>query len=106
MIGGRLFHPLWAEVNATFGKMMDYHENSAFIVYNFADEMVFKGGGKLIWTISPRTTLTAEYIMLERLGNYLVYDNVGTSGQVEVGPVTKTVHFYNHFVVLGLNWKF
>jgi len=106
MIGGRIIKPLWAEVNATFGEMVDYHENSAYVVYNFADKMDFKGGGKLIWTMGPRTTLTMEYILLKRMGNYIVYSNIGTNGKIDVVPVTMTESFYNHIIVAGINWKF
>lgn len=106
MVGGRLLKPLWAEINATFGEMIDYYENNAYVVYNFADQMDFKGGAKLIWTFYPRFTLSGEYIILHRQGNYVVYNNIGTDGEYKIVPQTNTMDFYNQIVILGLNWKF
>jgi len=106
MFGMKMFKSLWGEVNATFGKMRDYHENHAYNVYNFAQDLNFKGGGKLIWTVNARAAVTAEYIFLLRDGNYLVYEDTGTPEVPEIVPVTIQEDFYNHIVVLGINWKF
>jgi tetratricopeptide (TPR) repeat protein len=106
MIGGRILKPIWAEINATFGKMRDYHEQNGYVVYNFTDDMKFKAGAKLIWTISPRTMLTAEYIYLIRQGEYVVYQNRGSEDEPDIVPVTMKEGFNNQIIMLDLTWKF
>lgn len=106
MIGTRLYKPLWAEINATFGRMKNYHENNAFVVYNIADVINFKGGAKLIYTLSPRLMITAQYIYLLREGEYMVYTPVTPPDLTEVIPVTKTEDFQSQFLILGIKWSF
>lgn len=106
MVGMKVFKPVWAEINATFGNMGDYHEANALLLYNFAHELNFKGGGKVIWTINAQAMITMEYIFLSREGNYITYENIGTSEEPEIVPFTIKEDFNNHLVVLGMNWKF
>ncbi len=105
MAGVRVFRPLWAEVNATFGEMRNYHENYAFTVYNFADRMKFRGGARLIWVTGRTVTVTGEYIFLHRKGNRIVYSNAGTPEVPSVIPITFEDDFYNHIFLISLNMK-
>jgi hypothetical protein len=106
MAGYRVLDPLWLEVNGTFGRMQDYHEQNGYVVYNFADEMKLKAGSKLIWTAGKRTTVTAEYILLLREGDYINYQDIGTPDDPDIMPVTFPENFFNHIAVIGVNWKF
>ena len=106
MIGVRLFKPLWTEINATIGQLENYHENNAFVVYNIADKMRFKGGVKLIYTLNPRWMITAEYIYLLREGEYIFYEPVAPPIDMEVEPVTMSQDFQNQFILIGLKWSF
>jgi hypothetical protein len=106
MVGIRVFKTLWTELNATFGKMENYHENNAFVVYNIADKMTFKGGAKLIVMLTPRWMVTGEYLYLQREGEYIVYTQVVTPEKTEVKPVTKLQDFQNQIYLIGLKWSF
>lgn len=106
MVGARLFRPLWTELSATFGEMRNYHENNAFVVYNFADDLKFKAGGKLIWVPGRRWKITAEYLFLLREGNYITYQDAGTAEDPAVLPITFSESFSNHLILIALNWKF
>jgi tetratricopeptide (TPR) repeat protein len=106
MFGMKVYKTVWAEVIATFGEMRDYHENNAYVLYNFAHDLHFKGGGKVMYTINSRATIIAEYTFLLREGNYIVYEDTGTPEVPEIVPVTIQEDFNNHIVVLGINWKF
>jgi hypothetical protein len=86
--------------------MRDYHENNAYVLYNFVNDLHFKGGGKVMYTINSRAMVTAEYIFLLREGNYTVYEDTGTPEVPEIVAVTVQEDFNNHIVVLGINWKF
>jgi tetratricopeptide (TPR) repeat protein len=105
MFGTRIYKPLWAEINATFGQMKNYHENNAFVVYNIAEKIRFKGGAKLIYTLNPRWMITAQYIYLLREGEYIVYTLVPPEN-TEVKPVTKEQDFQNQFFLIGFKWNF
>jgi hypothetical protein len=98
MVGAKLLKPLWAEINVTFGRMENYFENNAFVVYNITDKMKFKGSARLIYTLSPHWTATAEYLYLLRDGEYTTY-----SLQDEVAvPVIMNKDFKNQIVLFGL----
>jgi tetratricopeptide (TPR) repeat protein len=103
MVGFRLTRNIWGEVDATFGRMQNYYENNAFIVYNLTDEMKFKGSAKLIWMVKSRWEFTAAYLYILREGNYVHYHS--ESGLDPV-PVTVTKDFSNNIYLLGLKWKF
>jgi tetratricopeptide (TPR) repeat protein len=106
MLGIRLFKPLWTELNATFGRMENYHENNAFVVYNIADKMTFKGGVKIILMLTPGWIITGEYLYLQREGEYVEYSMVAPPDNTEVKPVTKLQDFQNHIYLIGLKWSF
>jgi hypothetical protein len=106
MAGARLFKPLWTEITATFGQMKNYHENNAFVVYNIADKMNFKGGAKLIYTLNPRWMITAQYIYLIREGEYITYSVPAPPELPKAMPVTLSQNFQNQFFLIGLKWSF
>jgi len=101
--GARLFQTLWAEMNATFGRMENYHDRDAFVVYNIADVLKFKGGAKLIFVPSPRWTLSAEYIYFLRDGEYIYYS---LDESENAFSVTAHRDFNTQVVIVGLKWKF
>jgi tetratricopeptide (TPR) repeat protein len=103
MIGFRMSRNLWGEADATFGRMQNYYENNAFIVYNIADEMKFKASAKLIWMIGSQWVVTAEYLYLLREGNYFYFHSESGADPV---PVTVNKDFSNNIYLLGLKWKF
>lgn len=102
MAGFRLFKPLWAEIDATFGRMDNFHDNQAYVVYNIADRMKFKGGARAILMLSPRWLITADYLYLWREGNYLTY---AVQPDESIAPVINQKDFNNQIVLLGITWK-
>jgi len=100
--GLRLFKPLWAEVNATFGQMENYYDKQAYVVYNVIDRIRLKAGAKAIIILNPRMTLTAEYIFMAREGKYLSYNLTNTD---KIVPVTKYRDFENQVYLLTLQVK-
>jgi hypothetical protein len=103
MVGTRFTRNLWAEVNATFGTMQNYYEKNAFVVYNIADEIEFKGGANIIYMIYPSWMITLEYIYLQRRGQYTYYSQQEDDEAVEVNA---PLDFGNNIFILGFNWKF
>lgn len=103
MIGGKLFRNTWGEVDATFGKLINYYENNGFVVYNITDDIKFKGSAKLMYFIYPHWTITGEYAYLLRDGFYTYYSIDEAQKAV---PVTVNKEYSNNIFLLGLNWKF
>jgi hypothetical protein len=103
LIGVRLVKNTWAEVNATFGHMINYYEKNAYIVYNLTEDIKFKGTAKIFCVIYPHWTVSGEYHYLLREGSYTYYRKV--DGQQAI-PVTEQKEFSNHIFLLGLKWKF
>jgi hypothetical protein len=106
VVGAKLFRPVWIELNATMGQMKNYYSNNAFVVFNIADKIQFKGGAKLIFRINSRWMLTADYIYLLRRGDYVQYSAADLPEGDPPFPVTLHKDFQNHIIVIGLNWKF
>jgi hypothetical protein len=106
MAAVRLFKPLWTEISATFGQMKNYHENNAFVVYNIADKMNFKGSAKLIYTLNARWMITAQYTCLKREGEYIAYSVVAPPELPRPVPVTLQQNFQSQFFLIGLKWSF
>ena len=100
--GIRLFKPMWAEVNATFGRMENYYDKQAYVVYNIIDRIRFKTGAKAIIVLNPKMTLTAEYIFMAREGKYLSYNQTNND---KVVPVTKYRDFEYQVYLLTLHVK-
>ena len=103
MVGFRISANYWAEIDATFGRMNNYHEGNAYVVYNIADEMKFKAGGKLIYTVGDRWFLTAEYMYLLREGEFIYYKQGEGLNTFEASD---TRDFYNQIALIGFKWKF
>lgn len=105
LAGGRLLRPLWIEANMTAGDMRNYHDNNANSVYNVADRMKFKGGGKAMLRFDTRWMLTGEYVYMLRRGSYVMYEPL-TGEDDAVVPVTMPQNFNNHLFVISLSCKF
>jgi len=103
MAGFRLSRNLWGEMSGAFGRMQNYHDKNAFVVYNITDEIRFKGEARLIYMIYPHWMITLEYFYLLREGNYMTYQ--AQEGQ-EIIPVEMKKDFSNNIVLIGLKWKF
>lgn len=103
MVGCKLSQNWWAEVDAAFGRMRNYHESNAFVVYNIADEMKVKGSLKLIYNLGNRWFLTAEYLILLREGDYIYYD---LEDDFSTTPIVKSVEFNNQIALISFKWKF
>jgi hypothetical protein len=103
LVGFRLSRNFWAEVDAAIGRMQNYYDKNAFVVYNVTDEMKVKGSAKLIYMLYPHWMITAEYLYLLREGEYLYYSMAEDQQAV---PVTVTKDFSNNIILLGFTWNF
>ncbi len=102
--GIRLFKPLWLELTATFGELHNYFEKNAFIVYNIPDQINFKTGSRLMWTITKNWMITLDYLYLERESSIFSYQLTGTPPEIKT--FTKPSKFTNQFILGGIQWTF
>ena len=98
MIGLKLFPKLWTETSFTLGNLSNYNEKNAFIVYNIADQIKFKAGISVIYSLSSKIELSLRYQFLSRESNYITYENSTTS-------ITKTTNYQNNTIIGGIKWK-
>ncbi|MCK7534434.1 MAG: hypothetical protein MZV63_27150 [Marinilabiliales bacterium] len=81
MVGFRLSRNFWAEADAAFGRMENYYDKNAFVVYNITDRMKFKGSAKIMYMLYPHWMITAEYLYLLREGNTFITASMKTGRQ-------------------------
>jgi hypothetical protein len=107
LFGARLVNNLWLEISATFGELRNYHEKGGSVVYNIADQINFKGCGKLIWNLNPAVKLTLVYLYLSREDNYVnyVFDHYENARPV-FRPEYHSYEYQNHIILAGVVWKF
>jgi len=103
MVGFRLAQNWWAELDAVFGKMRNYHECQAYVVYDIAEEMKFKGSLKLIYKLGNRWIVTGEYFLLLREGDYFYYAH---EDGITADRVNKSVDFNSQLALISFRWKF
>lgn len=103
MVVFRLTKNWWGEVDAVFGRMRNYHESNAFVVYNIADEMKFKGSIKLIYTLGDRWMITGEFLYLLREADYFYYE---LEDDFTSTKVLQSCEFNNSIAVISFKWKF
>ncbi|MCD4695294.1 MAG: hypothetical protein K8S16_03550 [Bacteroidales bacterium] len=96
--GGRLFRDNWIEGNITFGRMINYNENDAYVVYSSGDEVKFRTGTNIIVPLSSEIEFVLRYQYLELSTNKESYisENV-----IEISQI----NYSKHLIIGGLKWK-
>jgi hypothetical protein len=102
-VGLRLSHSIRAEVAGTFGKMSNYHEDNAFVVYNLIDIMKFKGMAKIIICPGLHWMITGEYDFLMNEGEYITYH---INDNQDIIPGTQMKDFLSQVFIIGVELNF
>ncbi len=104
--GFKIFHPLWAEISATFGTLENYFEKNAYVVYNIPDKISFKGEARLIYKIDQKWMLTLDYQYIQQKGSILTYTKEMEGETETVAPVYYEPSYLNQYILGGIQWKF
>ncbi|MFO7617403.1 MAG: hypothetical protein R6V75_09140, partial [Bacteroidales bacterium] len=99
--GRRLFGSAWLEGFYSFGEIINYSENSAWVVYNNYDPISARAGvNLLIYNITRNLDLALRYQWSSRTSTWQLYDSNGTyTGDFEKG-------YQMHSMTGGIIWRF
>ena len=101
-IGGKLYRNIWGEAEITYGNLNNSNSNNAFIIYNQADGMNFKGGISLNWYIGKHFELSLLYRYTSYEG--LFFEDIGEDEDIEFN--TNTFNYKTQSLFGGLKWRF
>jgi hypothetical protein len=90
---------LWLEGVFTSGKLYNFSESNAFIVYNNIDKINYKLGANLIYVVSPRIELSARFQYMQQELYTLTHTSPTTY-------VITTDNFPIIKLIGGLKWTF
>ncbi len=98
-IGWKVFNNLWMEVGYTFGKIYNYNESDAFIVFNNINKISNRISANLIIPISSKMEFSLRY----------QYYNQEVISNINYNPILTQQVFSNnsnHKIIGGLKWTF
>ncbi len=98
VLGVKLLKFLWAEGDVTFGRLRDYNEKNAFVVYNLGDDIKSKAELALLFYLGP-VDLSIRYQHFTKEATYLNYNNA-------VVVKTSTADYQANSIIGGLKWHF
>lgn len=97
-IGGKIFRYLWIEGFFTLGEMQNYTGGDGTLVFNSANIIKSRIGGRLIFPVHQAVSLQAGYTYAVRESSFIPAD----SGI----PPFNTIQYHDHSITGGLIWKF
>jgi tetratricopeptide (TPR) repeat protein len=106
MLGWFFTKGLWGEVKVTLGRMRNYSEYNAFIVYDIPDTIKFKCGLSLNALLRKHLHISVNYKFMEREGKYLAYERRNPSPYSRPLPAVKTYSYSTHIITGGFIWNF
>jgi hypothetical protein len=98
-IGWKVFNNLWMETGYTFGKIYNYNESDAFIVFNNTDKISNRISLNFIAPVSKQIELSLRY----------QYYNQEVENYYSTSPAVFNTNFTNntnHKIIGGLKWTF
>jgi tetratricopeptide (TPR) repeat protein len=98
LLGFRVNRFLWAECFATIGSMKNFIANNGATIYNGAEVINGRLGGRLIILLKPYFSLITTYTSVSKQSTFIEINNINTS----YNPIDYT----NHSITGGLIWNF
>ncbi|MGB9696885.1 MAG: hypothetical protein ACP5P3_06280 [Ignavibacteria bacterium] len=97
-IGFKLLNKVWAELQYTFGTIVNYSEDNYYIVYNVEDKISNLAGVNLFFLLSDKVELLVRYsFYVQEVPKYTYNSN---------NILTNFFKEYNHNLIGGLKWTF
>ncbi|MCF8297159.1 MAG: hypothetical protein K9J13_06400 [Saprospiraceae bacterium] len=106
LVGLQCSENCWLEASATLGNMANYNEKNAFIVYNVPDNINYKIGGSLIYSLNEHIEISLRYNYMQKENPIISYDQpifVPGSGSKHFKEIKST--YTNNSIIGGLLWK-
>jgi len=99
LLGVHLAGALWAEGDLTVGKLKNFNEKNAYVVYNLGDDIKSKWGISLLLYPSADINLSLRYTYANKESSYVTYTSATASE-------THTADYQATSLLGGLQWKF
>ncbi len=96
LIGYKAMSKLWLEASVTFGEILDYNENNAYVVYNSGDKINVRATGNIIVPLNDHFELSLRY-------HFVKFEGEWYKRSVGVTEAIKT-EYNNHLIMGGLKW--
>lgn len=104
-IGGKVAGKLWSELYFTIGRMENYYNKNAFVLYNVKDKITFLGGTRWTLYLNNNVTLSLDYKVLLREDEYLFYQEKGQINYRELTSNTANYEYQSYIILGGIIWK-
>lgn len=104
-IGGKVAGKLWAELYFTVGKMENYYNKNAYVLYNVNDKITFLGGNRWTLYINNNVSLSLDYKILLREDEYLFYRNKEQGNSRVTESKTEKYEYQSLIILGGIIWK-
>ena len=98
LTGGKIADKLWLEGFITFGRLYNYVEKNAYIVYNINDAILSRKGISLKYILNKNLefALYYQYLVKENLRVLVISD--------KITRIQPTQNFINHTIIGGIKW--
>jgi len=96
MIGYKALSKLWLEASVTFGEILDYNENNAYVVYNSGDKINFRATGNIIVPLNEHFELSMRY-------HFVKFESAWYTQSAAVTNAIKT-EYNNQLLLGGIKW--
>ncbi len=96
--GKKILKKTWADINCSVGKMKNFSEKNAYLIFNSGDETYLKAGAGLIFSVNNRLNIYLRTVASLNRGNYFNIKNDNTYRYYQF-------HYQNINYTGGLLWK-
>ena len=98
VVGVKLSKSFWVEGNVTSGKLKNYNEKNAYVVYNLGDDIKSRAGVSLLFYLGA-VELSLRFQYLGKEATYYTFNSA-------VATKTRTADYQAESIVGGLKWNF
>ena len=98
LVGFKAATRLWLEGSVTFGKILNYNENNAYVVYNSGDKINFRTSANIIVPLDSHIELSLRY-------HFVQFESEWFRQSVSGTEIINT-EYNNHLLIGGIKWTF
>jgi hypothetical protein len=96
LLGFKVLPELWIESSVTFGQLLNYNENNAFVIYNSGDQINARFTANIIVPLNEKIELSCRYNFVKFESNWISLGQLGTD-------IINT-EYNNHLILGGITW--
>jgi len=96
LLGFKVLPELWIESSVSFGQLLNYNENNAFVIYNSGDQINARFTANIIVPLNEKIELSCRYNFVKFESNWISLGQLGTD-------IINT-EYNNHLILGGITW--